>query len=62
MAEGVTTIEIKSGYGLELDAERRLLEVARDLGEDLPVSIKKTFLGLHSLPPEFSAHRQAFVR
>ena len=62
MAEGVTTIEIKSGYGLNLDAERRLLQVARDLGEDQPVSIKKTFLGLHSLPPEFAADRQAFVR
>jgi imidazolonepropionase len=62
MAEGVTSIEIKSGYGLTLDAERRLLQVARDLGEDQPVSIKKTFLGLHSLPPEFSADRQAFVR
>lgn len=61
MAEGVTSIEIKSGYGLNLDAERRLLQVARDLGEDQPVSIKKTFLGLHSLPPEFSADRQAFV-
>ncbi|MEO7205488.1 MAG: imidazolonepropionase, partial [Steroidobacteraceae bacterium] len=45
MAEGITTIEIKSGYGLELAAERRSLEVARQLGEDLPVSVKKTFLG-----------------
>jgi imidazolonepropionase len=61
MAEGVTTIEIKSGYGLDLDTERRLLEVARNLGEQQPVSVKKTFLGLHSLPPEFSADRQAFV-
>src|SRR5882757_5140479 len=61
MAEGVTTIEIKSGYGLELAAERRLLEVARDLGENLPVSVKKTFLGLHSLPPESAAQRQRFV-
>jgi imidazolonepropionase len=61
MAEGVTTIEIKSGYGLELAAERRLLEVARDLGEKLPVSVKKTFLGLHSLPPEFAAQRRRFV-
>ena len=61
MAEGVTTVEIKSGYGLELDAERRLLQVARDLGANHPVSIKKTFLGLHSLPPEFSADRQAYV-
>lgn len=61
MAEGVTTIEVKSGYGLEFDAERRLLEVARDLAADLPVSIKKTFLGLHALPPEFAADRQTFV-
>jgi len=61
MAEGVTTIEVKSGYGLELGAERRLLEVARDLGAELPVSIKKTFLGLHALPREFAADRQAFV-
>jgi len=61
MAEGVTTIEIKSGYGLELAAERRLLEVARDLGEKQPISVKKTFLGLHSLPPESAAQRQRFV-
>jgi imidazolonepropionase len=61
MAEGVTTVEIKSGYGLELVAERRLLEVARDLSERLPVSVRKTFLGLHSLPPEFAADRQEFV-
>jgi imidazolonepropionase len=61
MAEGITTVEIKSGYGLELAAERRLLEVARDLGEKLPVSVKKTFLGLHSLPPEFAAQRRRFV-
>jgi len=61
MSEGITTIEIKSGYGLELATERRLLEVARDLGEKLPVSVKKTFLGLHSLPPEFAAQRRRFV-
>src|SRR3984893_17477246 len=61
MAEGVTTIEVKSGYGLELGTERRLLEVARDLGAELPVSIKKTFLGLHALPREFAADRQEFV-
>jgi imidazolonepropionase len=61
MSEGVTTIEIKSGYGLDLAAERRLLEVARDLGNELPVSIKKTFLGLHALPREFATARQEFV-
>jgi imidazolonepropionase len=61
MAEGVTTIEVKSGYGLDLASERRLLEVARDLGAQLPVSIKKTYLGLHALPREFAADREAFV-
>jgi len=61
MAEGVTTLEIKSGYGLELASERRLLEVARELGAKLPVTVKKTFLGLHSLPTEFSSQRQSFV-
>jgi imidazolonepropionase len=61
MMEGVTTVEIKSGYGLQLAAERRLLEVARELGERLPVSVQKTYLGLHSLPPEFASRRQLFV-
>jgi imidazolonepropionase len=61
MAEGITTIEIKSGYGLEHTAERRSLEVAQQLGVDLPISVQKTFLGLHSLPPEFAAQRQRFV-
>ena len=61
MADGVTTVEIKSGYGLQLDAERRSLEVARALGETLPVSVKTTFLGLHSLPPEFAGQRQRYV-
>ena len=61
MSEGVTTIEVKSGYGLDLESERRLLEVARDLGETLPVSIKKTYLGLHALPPEYAACRRDFV-
>jgi imidazolonepropionase len=61
MAEGVTSIEIKSGYGLELDTERRVLEVARQLGENFPISVRKTFLGLHSLPPEFAAQRQHYV-
>jgi imidazolonepropionase len=61
LAEGVTTLEIKSGYGLELAAERRSLEVAKALGETLPVSVKTTFLGLHSLPPEFAGKRQQYV-
>jgi imidazolonepropionase len=61
MAEGVTTIEIKSGYGLELATERRLLQVARELAHELPVSIKTTFLGLHALPAEYRSSRQDFV-
>jgi len=61
MAEGVTTIEVKSGYGLELGAERRMLEVARSLERDLPVSVATTFLGLHALPEEYRADRQAYI-
>jgi imidazolonepropionase len=61
MSEGVTTIEVKSGYGLELATEKRLLEVARDLADELPVSIKTTYLGLHALPPEFHADCRRFV-
>ncbi len=61
MAEGVTTLEVKSGYGLELNTERRLLQVARELGRRLPVSLRTTYLGLHALPPECSADRAAFV-
>ena len=61
MAEGVTTLEVKSGYGLELDAERRLLEVARELGKRLPLSVKTTYLGLHALPQEYRTDRTGFV-
>jgi imidazolonepropionase len=61
MSEGVTTIEVKSGYGLDFETERRMLEVARGLGRELPVSIKTTFLGLHALPPEFRDRRADFV-
>ncbi len=61
MAEGVTTVEVKSGYGLELATERRLLEVARDLAQHLPLSVRTTYLGLHALPREFAADRAGFV-
>jgi imidazolonepropionase len=61
MSEGLTTIEIKSGYGLDLETERRLLQVARDLGRELPISVVTTYLGLHALPKEFKADRQGFV-
>ncbi|HWS66590.1 MAG TPA: imidazolonepropionase [Steroidobacteraceae bacterium] len=61
MSEGVTTLEIKSGYGLELDAERRLLTVARELGRRLPLSVRTTYLALHALPQEYHADRAGFV-
>ncbi len=61
MSEGVTTLEVKSGYGLDLATERRMLEVARSLERELALSVKTTYLGLHSLPQEFRAHRQDYV-
>jgi imidazolonepropionase len=62
IAAGATTLEIKSGYGLDLDTELRLLRVARRIGEELPVTVKVTFLGAHSVPPEFKEHRNGYVR
>jgi imidazolonepropionase len=61
MSEGVTTLEVKSGYGLELDVERRLLAVARELGRRLPLAVRTTYLGLHALPQEYQADRAGFV-
>ncbi len=55
LAEGVTTIEIKSGYGLTLADETKMLRVARAIGEQMPVSVRTTFLGAHALPPEFAS-------
>jgi imidazolonepropionase len=60
-AEGVGTVEVKSGYGLDLDAERKSLTVARRLGERREVAIRTTFLGAHALPPEFADKREAYV-
>ncbi|MEJ2724623.1 MAG: imidazolonepropionase [Deltaproteobacteria bacterium] len=59
--EGVTTLEIKSGYGLERDTELRMLRVARRLGEAFPVTICPTFLGAHALPPEFEGQADAYI-
>ena len=61
IAAGTTTVEIKSGYGLELDTELLLLHVARRVGAELPVSVKTTFLGAHALPPEFRNDRNGYV-
>jgi imidazolonepropionase len=60
-AGGVTTVEIKSGYGLELACECRMLRVARAMGARVDVDVVTSFLGLHALPPEFGQDRQAYV-
>lgn len=61
LADGVTTLEIKSGYGLELDTERRMLRVARRIGRELGISVRTSFLGLHALPPEYKDRRDDYV-
>lgn len=61
-AEGVGTVEVKSGYGLDFATERKLLRVARQLGERGGVRIVTTFLGLHALPPEYVDRRADYVR
>lgn len=61
LAEGVTTVEIKSGYGLDLDSEVKMLQVARQLGELSGVRIKTTFLGAHAVPPEYKNNTKAYV-
>jgi imidazolonepropionase len=61
MAEGVTTIEIKSGYGLALEHERKCLQVARSLAHSHAVDVRTTFLGAHAVPPEFAGQSDAYV-
>ena len=61
LATGTTTVEIKSGYGLDPETELRILKVAGRLGEELPVTVKSTFLGAHSVPAEFKEHREEYV-
>jgi len=61
-AAGVTTVEIKSGYGLDVISEMRMLRVARALQRELPVTVQTTLLGAHALPPEYAgARRDAYV-
>ena len=60
-AQGVTTVEIKSGYGLDLDTEIRLLRIARELGRRLPVDVRATFLGAHTIPPEYGTAPNGYV-
>ena len=61
LAEGVTAVEIKSGYGLDLQTEAKMLRVARRLGRELPVSVYTTFLGAHALPPEYRGRPDEYV-
>jgi imidazolonepropionase len=59
--EGVTTVEIKSGYGLTLADERKMLRVARELGARYPVTVRTTFLGAHAIPPEFAGRADEYL-
>jgi len=61
LAEGVTTVEVKSGYGLELEAERCQLRAARRLGERRDVRVRTTFLGAHAVPPEWRGNSSGYV-
>ena len=61
MADGVTTVEIKSGYGLSTETELKMLLVAKRLGDDQPVTVKKTFLGAHALPPEYAGRSDDYI-
>lgn len=61
MAEGVTTVEIKSGYGLDVENELKMLRVARRLGHELKVRVVTTLLGAHALPPEYKDDADGYI-
>lgn len=61
MQQGVTVVEIKSGYGLNLQTERKMLRVAKRLGNELPITIRTTFLGAHALPPEYANDKDGYI-
>jgi imidazolonepropionase len=61
IAEGVTAVEVKSGYGLELATERRQLRTARRLAQQNPITVRTTFLGAHALPPERAGNSKAYI-
>jgi len=61
-AHGTTTVEVKSGYGLDLETELKQLRVARRLAETERLSLVRTFLGAHEVPPEFRPRREAYIR
>ncbi len=62
MSEGVTTVEIKSGYGLDCDNEIKMLRVAKQLGEEYNLRVQKTFLAAHALPPEYSGRADDYIQ
>ncbi|MDG9968920.1 imidazolonepropionase [Achromobacter mucicolens] len=61
LRDGVTTLEIKSGYGLDLENERKMLRVARHLGQTLPLTVQATCLAAHALPPEFQGRADDYI-
>ena len=61
LAEGVATVEIKSGYGLDVDNELKMLEVARRLGESSGIDVRTTLLAAHSVPPEFKGRPDNYI-
>lgn len=61
IAEGVTTIEVKSGYGLDLDTELRMLRVARAIADQRPIRVKTTFLGAHATPAEYAGRDDVYI-
>jgi len=61
LADGATTLEIKSGYGLDLDGERKMLRVARRIGQSLGVDVRTTFLAAHALPPEYAGRADDYI-
>jgi imidazolonepropionase len=61
VAHGTTSVEIKSGYGLDTETELKQLRVVKKLGEDLPLDVVPTFLGAHAVPPEYKDNRSAYV-
>ena len=61
IAEGVTCIEIKSGYGLDVDTELRMLRAARRVGQERPIRVVTSFLGAHAVPPEFKEWPDSYI-
>lgn len=61
LREGVTTLEVKSGYGLDLASERKMLRVIRRLGDMLPLTVRATCLAAHAVPPEYAGRADAYI-